>query len=240
MIHAFFIKEKIMSVERKNILISRIVCGIILFLNILIPVLIIAIPTTATIIEDKGYINDYDDYLDTSYCEIVITFDKKVSNCYATINFYDESGKSLGQKSGYFYGSEKTFSNTFYVNGKVDSYEIVEDEVKCGNAGEYIAAPVLLYLSPFTLIFFIASCLLSYKTYDYNGNEIVVYAGWYHHYIKVNGTILDEHNTITSFTPIRLSCVLEDQSFVEATISLTNRIALKINGNLYKNFINKH
>lgn len=240
MIHAFFIKEKIMSVERKSILISRIVCGIILFFNILIPVLLITIPKTAAIVDDKGYVNDFYEYSDTSYCKIVITFDKKVSSCYATINFYDERGNYLSQERGYFYGDEKTLSDTFYVRGKVGSYEIVEDEVKCGNAGEYIAAPVLLYLSPFTLIFFIASCLLSYKTYDYNGNEIVVYAGWYHHYIKVNGTILDEHNTITSFTPIRLSCVLEDQSFVEATISLTNRIALKINGNLYKNFINKH
>lgn len=229
-----------MSVERKSILISRIVCGIILFFNILIPVLITAIPTTATIVEDKGYINDYDDYIDTSYCKIVITLDKKVSSCYATINFYDERGNYLSQERGYFYGDEKTLSDTFYVRGKVGSYEIVEEEIICDDTGEYVASIVLFYLSPFTLIFFIASCLLSYKTYEYNGNEIIVYAGWYHHYIKVNGTILDEHNTITSFTPIRLSCVLEDQSFVEATISLTNRIALKINGNLYKNFINKH
>ena len=62
----------------------------------------------------------------------------------------------------------------------------------------------------------------------------MVYAGWYHHYILINGEKYDEHNTITFFTPILLSASLDDGSEVKATISLTNRIALKINGKLYQ------
>lgn len=83
-------------------------------------------------------------------------------------------------------------------------------------------------------IVFILSLLLSCKVYDYNGVEIIVYAGIYHHYIKVNGSIVDEYNTISSWTAITLSCALDDDTELKATISLSNRIALKINNKLYK------
>ena len=82
-------------------------------------------------------------------------------------------------------------------------------------------------------VLFIGSLLLSCKAYDYNGKEIIVYAGWYHHYIKVDGVMVDEHNTITSFTPIVMSATLESSTELRATISLTNRISLKINNQLY-------
>lgn len=49
----------------------------------------------------------------------------------------------------------------------------------------------------------------------------------------VNGVKTDEHNTIMSFTPIYLSCTLEDGTNLQATVSLTNRISLKINDLLY-------
>lgn len=81
-------------------------------------------------------------------------------------------------------------------------------------------------------MFFIASLLLSYKDYEYNGNNIVVYAGWYHHYIKVNGNKIDEHNTLVSFTAILLSCTLDDGTDIKVTITMTNRISLKINNQL--------
>lgn len=87
-----------------------------------------------------------------------------------------------------------------------------------------------LYVIP---ILFIASLFLTYKEYEYNGNEIIVYAGWFHHYIKVNGNILDEHNTLISYTAIHLACTLEDGTDLEVTITMTNRISLKINNRLY-------
>lgn len=90
------------------------------------------------------------------------------------------------------------------------------------------------YVEIIIFIVFIASLLLSCKVYNYNGYEIIVYAGWFHNYIKVNGSIADEYNTISSWTAIILSCALDDDTELKATISLSNRIALKINNKLYK------
>ena len=83
------------------------------------------------------------------------------------------------------------------------------------------------------LAFFIGTLLLSCKVYEYNGRQIIVYAGWYYHYVKIDGEKLDEHNTIIAYTPIVLSCMLDDGTPLQATISLTNRIALKINNRLW-------
>ena len=94
---------------------------------------------------------------------------------------------------------------------------------------------IFIVLDVFTFSFFIGSLTLNCKLYKYNGNKIVVYAGWYHHYIKVNGEIEDEHNTLLFLTPLTMSCCLEDGSQVNITITLTNRITLKINGKLYRN-----
>lgn len=76
--------------------------------------------------------------------------------------------------------------------------------------------------------FWIGAFLVNYKTYNLYGNAILVYAGFYHHYIKINGKIFDEHNTLITFTPIVLSTTLWINS-IQATISLTNRISVKIN-----------
>ena len=92
---------------------------------------------------------------------------------------------------------------------------------------------LIIILDSVTSVFFICSLLLSYKIYDYKGNKIIVYAGWYHHYIKVNGEKVDEHNTIFTYTAINMSCTLDDGAEVWATISMTNRISLKINNRLY-------
>lgn len=42
----------------------------------------------------------------------------------------------------------------------------------------------------------------------------------------------DEHNTLSSFTPIVLKTTRDDGMVITATISLTNRIAVKINDKL--------
>lgn len=45
------------------------------------------------------------------------------------------------------------------------------------------------------LLILISFFTLNYKIYDYNGTQIIVYAGASLHYIKVNGVKFDEHNT---------------------------------------------
>ena len=92
---------------------------------------------------------------------------------------------------------------------------------------------LIMFLDIIVPLFLIGSLLLSCKVYDYDGKEVIVYAGWFHHYMKVSGVPLDEHNTIMYFTPIVLSTTLKDGTILQATISLTNRISLKINNQLY-------
>lgn len=100
-----------------------------------------------------------------------------------------------------------------------------------------IIALVMLIVLPFidlwAFAFFISALTLSTKTYLYKGNIIVVYAGFSHHYIKVNGEIVDEYVSSLSFNPIRLSHTLADGSIINVTVSLSNRITLKINNKLY-------
>lgn len=92
---------------------------------------------------------------------------------------------------------------------------------------------VMLYISIFLFSFFISALLLSCRVYDFNGNIITVYAGWFHHYLKVNGKVMDENNTLISFSPIYLSTNLPDGTYLHATITTMNRVSLKINNVLY-------
>lgn len=79
---------------------------------------------------------------------------------------------------------------------------------------------------------FIASLTLSYKVYSYNGNKISVYAGFFHHQLKVNDELCDERSF--SYSPIYLNTTFDDDSFVEVIISGFNNVTLKINNKLIK------
>ena len=79
----------------------------------------------------------------------------------------------------------------------------------------------------------ISSWFLSCIVYLFENHEIIVYAGFYRHYIKVDGELFDAHDTLYYWTPIQLSCTLDDGTKIAATISLMSRIALKINDRLY-------
>ncbi len=91
------------------------------------------------------------------------------------------------------------------------------------------------FINIFLLAIYVNSWLLSCKEYEYEGNHIVVFAGFYRHYISVNGIKVDEHDTIVSFAPIYLSATLEDGADLDAVITTSNRISLKINNRLYTN-----
>lgn len=84
------------------------------------------------------------------------------------------------------------------------------------------------------LVIFIMSFFLSYKEYQYNTKTISIYAGFIHHTLRVDGKKCDEYNTLSSYVPIVLLTTLEDGTKIEAKISLSNRITLKINDKLYE------
>lgn len=88
----------------------------------------------------------------------------------------------------------------------------------------------------FILSFFICSLTHSYKVYEYYGNIILIYAAWSQHYIKVNDEIKDEYSAFVFRTSIELYCTLYDGTELHATISTSNRIKLKINGVLYRQY----
>ena len=226
-----------MIYEKKKLLIYKLISFALLLLVVFIPIIKICNkPKDAKIIKDNGYINYYYEYLNETVVDMEVTFDNEVSSANITIAFYDREDNLLETKTEYFYsyGENKTFSKTIYsIDGKVDSYEILDYEVTMPPALSYLLIMILIYGGIFIFIFFIGTLLLSCKIYNYNGNEIVVYAGGFHHYIKVNGIKTDEHNTIISYTAIHLSCTLDDGTLLDATISMTNRISLKINNKLY-------
>lgn len=83
------------------------------------------------------------------------------------------------------------------------------------------------------ILFLICSFLISYKEYNYKDRVISIYAGWYHHTLRIDGELCDEHNTLVSHTAITLSTTL-DGEIIEARITLSNRISVKVNNKLLK------
>ncbi len=220
--------------EKKKILIYRIIWLSILILGIIIPIIIKFAPAkNVNIISDNGYINKYYENLDKTSCEIEVVCDKNVDYAYITVAFYDVNDNFLGEETGYFRGYDNTISSTFSINGKVDSYEILDYDIQIEDKSYSYSYNWIILIDIVFFVFFIASLQLSCKEYEYNGNIIVVYAGFYHHYISVNEIKVDEHNTLTRRTPICLSTTLEDGARLNVTITLSNRISLKINDKLY-------
>ena len=217
---------------KTRILVHRIICTVALFIGIIVPIILNATATTGfEIVSDSGRVIDYDTYLRSSKCEVTVIFNKNVDTCGLTVAFYDQSGRKLDEKTDWEYGKGKSVTATFYyIDGKVDSYRIISFDAEGNKWFIY----VFLGLDVIILTFWICSWLLSCKVYNYKGKKILVYAGWFHHYIEVNGRYMDEHNTLMSFTPIELSCTLDDGTLLQARISLSNRISLKINNQLYR------
>lgn len=197
-------------------------------LLIVIPLIIDASPKSIELVDAECYLNGYYEGLDDSYCDIVLHFDKDIDRGNAIIAFYNDENKLLERKSISFYGrSDKTADTTVYIDGKVDTFEVEEFDCVISDI-----APSVAWFSLIFFAIFLSLLLVSYKEYDYNGEQITVYAGYNKHYLCVNGQKCDEHNTFVFYTPLYLETTLENGEKLEVTISLTNRITTKINGKL--------
>lgn len=224
-----------MSAKTK-LMIRRTVWGLIVLLGIPISLLMINAAPTDLVVLDSNCDVEYSEYGDYSTCDIEIKFNAPVNGGYATVAFYDNHDQLLGRKECYFFSSGAVANSMFnYVSGhvysfNVVSYDLIDDATLALRRNGIF---LLMFSVIIGIPFFICAMLCSYKCYRFEGKVIAVYAGYYHHYITVNGVKTDEHNTIMSFTPIYLSCTLEDGTNLRATVSLTNRISLKINDLLY-------
>lgn len=221
--------------DKWKIAFHRIFWAIVLLIGVIVPIVIMisSSKVSANIVSDSGNLDSYYDSLGESRVTLELTFDRKIYSCDVTIEFYDKNHLITDKVNETFYAyDDTTVSSSFYVDGEADSYAITDYNVTVSNNTGIIV--YCIYMADiFSLAMFICALLLSCKVYDYYGNTIVVYAGWFHHYIKVNGVKTDEHNTLISFTPIYLSSTMDDGTHLEARISLTNRISLKINDKLY-------
>lgn len=220
--------------EKRFILINRIIFLTLLLLNIFLPIILSNCQTELELLDSNLYC-EYDENTGYSNCEIELIFNKNISSGSVEVYFYDGSDNLIDSETAYFFETGSVVVDEItYINGEVVSYEL--DYLDFNAELEFLDFAYLFYfLVPITLTLFIASLFLSYKKYEHNGQVIEVYAGYNNHYIKVNNEKYDEHKTLATFSPIVLSCTLDSGEKVQATISLTNRVSLKINDKLYTN-----
>lgn len=214
--------------ERVKLRFHRTFWLLLCLLFLFLPELIASTKPELEIVDAEVYISDYYSSLDETAVSINLVFNREIKSGYVTINFYDDLNQKIDTKSIYLiaYGDEAEGSYEV-VNGQVDSYEIISYEFETYNP--YLGLHIAVLPCGIMLI---SALLLNYKTYQYYGNVITVYAGWFHHVLRINGEKYDEHNTLMTFAPIYLSTTLENAK-IEVTISTFNRIALKINDKLY-------
>lgn len=229
-----------MLFEKKKLLIHRLIWGIAFAVSVIAVIaMIIALikpepETQIELVSDSGYILEYWEYLEETECEIDIVFDGEVDSGTLTVEFFDPEEDSLGVYTESFYVVDSKAEVIYFVDGMVDSYRIVDYTVyDYGefDIGMYFATAIVAWISFCLLLMFIGALMLSCKVYQFEGHQIIVYAGFCHHYIKIDDEKYDEHNTILTFSPINMSCVVGEHH-LEATVTLTNRISLKIDGRL--------
>ena len=218
-----------MNKEKKFVWINRAVY-IALIVACIIAIIVLAIPpSTPKLVKSECLVDN--SYYDSSSYEVFLTFDKEVDDVSGTVYFYDENGDFLTSEHTSFYGyGEKTVSTTLFIDGFADSFS-VENIVATAYYSyfNYFYIIILLLL----IVLFVVICVeLNYKEYIYDGHEIIAYAGYSHHYIKIDGEKTDEHNSVFFLTPIYLSSDLDENTVVSATISITNRISVKVNNRL--------
>lgn len=236
--HAFLIGGKIMLYEKKKLLICKIIITVLFLVCIIVPISISLTPAKiANIVDDEGFC-DYDSSLNSSDVEIFVKFDTKVNDGYIKVSFYDESGKTLSTENGHFYRTDddKEVSDTFYIKGNVKGYKIISSEITRETYTSGITKYIFIIIDIFMIFIFLGTMLMSCKVYDLDGKDLIVYSGLYRHYIKYDGTILDEHNTFQTYVPIYLSTTIDDETYIEVTISTMNRISLKVNDKLYTKY----
>lgn len=196
--------------------------------------------------DESVCVDDYYDALDESYCTVTLTFNQNVTPGYVRISFYNEEGYFIETQKLYLTADvtaldSEVVSTTCFVNGYVDSYEILTYDFEAAPMQEsdddifyalYTSGWLCLALfSPVWIRIFTESC----KEYIYNGQSLLVYCGHFHYYIKVNGTKYDEVFKLFPVFSFTLSCRLDsgDEAFVRITPAM-KRIRLKINDRLYQ------
>ncbi len=243
--------------ESKGLILRKIANVLWFFLPLLVAVALMLAVAGRTpefppveIVEDACYIEEYYEYSRETTCSLEITFNQNVYEGSVTVVFYDEYGWRLETLSipltnaDYFSSYGTKMENTYFsVEGKVDSYEIIdysdlqsaEEESYKDNDSLYNMAYVFILLMPlrcpYALPILITALFFNCKRYRVNGHVIIVYTGRLRHYIKVDGKKYDQKNALISFSPITLNAVLDTQERIEVYIPFfTKRMTVRADG----------
>lgn len=216
---------------------QRIVWAILLVASIVIPIAInVAFKPSQPQVTDIANDVEYDEAQDKSSCYVQIAFDEDVTEGVASIDFYNKENTPIASETKPFSASGNTLSATFEVSGKVAFCNVAGTMNVKPSYDAFVLATALIWeisgpIIAVMLLLFIRSMQLSCKVYYNDDDTIIVYAGYFYNYVSINGEKYDEHNTFTTFVPIKMSCNFGGMH-LDATISLFRRIALKIDEKL--------
>lgn len=215
--------------ERKKISRLKKIWGLITLLIIILPIIITFLKPKLTLVSSSLEKEDSS----TTLYELTLLFNQRVDYGDVKIILYDSEGQIVDEITEFFYHSGKEVSSLLTIDKDFESYVVESYDF------EIQYSIFLLYiLLGITLPIFISTFFIQYKEYKFKDNIISVYAGYTYHFLKINGEIYDEYRELFSLTPIKLNTILDDNTKIEATISTSNHIFLKINDKLY-NKLNK-
>lgn len=202
-------------------------------------------PVQPTLVSSSGKVNDF---IGSSYTNYTLTlnFSEPGATGSVSVTFYNFSGTKLETRTESFSADGKTATIKFSsVSGFVKSFEIKTCYIEPVTASPPSESALLkikllkiwfetsVKITLISIVFFAMTLLQTCRVYGYKNSVIIIYSGWFYRYVSVDGVKVDEHNTLINFTPIYMSAVLYDETRLNVTITLTNRISLKINDILY-------
>ncbi len=91
---------------------------------------------------------------------------------------------------------------------------------------------ILPMICIFSFFLVLHGLTLACKIYTYQGKKIIIYAGHWNYYIKVDSIVLDRHKNFTKWFTIYLYGKYKKDIF-EAKITNLGKITLKINNQVY-------
>ena len=226
-----------MITEKKKILLFQIVTFITMIVFIIIPIVVPNIHKEVKLQDHEGALVFYNSDANLTTCEITLQFYDKVESGTAVIVFYDENENVLEEREVEFevvyynYKSPRRdrilTSSNIDVSGKVESYEVKSyDNIPAKNWNKYLI-PIFSLLAVFMFGYFLLSLRNKCKEYTLNNTNILVYACFSEHYVKVNGNKVVVDKWLLTFT-------LEDGTNAKVVYDILNRISLYINDNLYE------
>ncbi len=220
---------KNMIKEKKTLLILRVVFGVLLLAGIVCSILVYR-HFDAKII-DKGWDGEYNAATDTTECYVEIELNVVVVDARIEVALYNEAGDELDVVTKTCECEEKFAYAVFNVRGNVAICELLAYDISYESNTEYVLGiAIIVNVMLFALL--VQSLTMSCKIYNYNGSEILVYAGFMHRYLKVNGVKVDERSTAFTYGTVNLNFMTPNGAAVLASITRMNRITLMVNNQI--------